>query len=221
MTSLTKLPKPEAIIFDWDNTLVDSVGFMHKSMNKTQEAFNIPLTTYEHTLHNMGAALNKKEFFYNAFLEKAEEAHDFFYQHYKENHDQILPLTGAGELLDTLHKKNIPMGVVSNKRGEFLRKEISNFSWEYFFKTCIGSGDTEEDKPSPIPLLKAIRELTLKPSGNIWYVGDGIVDVECANNANCLPVIIGIAETEVEKFYPKCNHYVANHEEFIKITSLF
>ena len=48
----------------------------------------------------------------------------------------------------------------------------------------------EKDKPSKYPLLLALNKISLKPSKNIWYVGDNEIDVEFAKNNKCSSIFI-------------------------------
>ena len=43
------LTLPKAVIFDWDNTLVDSWPVIHHALNETLEAYGKPLWTLEET----------------------------------------------------------------------------------------------------------------------------------------------------------------------------
>jgi phosphoglycolate phosphatase len=43
------LPKPRAVIFDWDNTLVNTWPIIHDALNKTFAEHSLPLWEFEKT----------------------------------------------------------------------------------------------------------------------------------------------------------------------------
>ena len=51
-----------------------------------------------------------------------------------------------------------PQGVVSNKAGAFLRREVTYLGWNRFFGPVVGAGDAVADKPAPAPLLLALQQ---------------------------------------------------------------
>jgi phosphoglycolate phosphatase len=95
------------------------------------------------------------------------------------------PMEGAQDLLDTLYKGGIPMGLVSNKRHLFVTREIDHAGWTHYFKAIVGAGVAENDKPSADPLLHALDQAGLKPGRHVLFVGDTVSDLECAANAGC------------------------------------
>src|SRR5690606_3190282 len=50
------LPAPRAILFDWDNTLVDTWGVLHRALAATFEAFGRRPWTLEETKRNVRAS---------------------------------------------------------------------------------------------------------------------------------------------------------------------
>ena len=104
---------------------------------------------------------------------------------------EIVPFDEAENLLNFLHLRKIPMGIVSNQYGDVLRRQVNTLGWESYFSQITGSGDWEEDKPSPLPLLQALGTAKIKPGTSVLFVGDSLVDMVCAEQAGCTPVAIG------------------------------
>ena len=50
--------------------------------------------------------------------------------------------------------------------------------------------DAPEDKPSPIPVSMALEGSGIAPGADVWFVGDTSIDMECAHNARCVPVLV-------------------------------
>jgi phosphoglycolate phosphatase len=183
------LSKPQAILFDWDNTLVDTWGPIHSAMNKTLEHYNFPL--WELEAFKIYSHQSSKSLFLKIFKNQWQEARTFFYEKMSEGHlEQLIILPYAFELLRFLKEKQIPLGVISNKHRDFLKKEIDHLGWQDFFQTVVGSGDTMQDKPHPEPLLLALEKMGLSPSRDHWYVGDTITDWQAAYASGCQPIAL-------------------------------
>ena len=185
---------PQAILFDWDNTLVDS-------WRACKEAFNITLERFGHR------ALTEEEFrrrpqislrdgFPPLFGEQWQAAeHDYYNILTKIHLDYIRPLTGAAELLESLRNWGVYVAVVSNKKGDVLRQEVQHLGWDRYFKKVVGARDAETDKPTLAPVKLALGLTNLELGNHIWFVGDSATDMECARNGGFTPIFLGTPET--------------------------
>ena len=184
------LKKPQAILFDWDNTLVSTWEILHRVINLTLAEYKMPLWTLEKVKST--AHKSSREAFPTLFGDKWEEAREFFYKNFNEFHlEELKTMPDALPLLDFLAKQNIKLGVVSNKKNSILNKEIEFLNWSGFFNTVIGAGDAEKDKPAPDPIFLALDRIGLKASEEIWFVGDTIVDWQAARASGCQPIALG------------------------------
>lgn len=186
-----KLPK--AILFDWDNTLVDTWRTVLEAMNTALESVNRPLVTIEEFWERPHRSM--RDTAVELFGEQAEKGEKIYYEAFSKLHlETIRVLEGAEILLKDLKKRGIYSGVVSNKDGHHLRKEVTHLGWDPHFHKIIGARDTQEDKPSSIPVLAALQGSTIAPSHDVWFVGDSIVDVLCARASGCVPIVVGDGE---------------------------
>ena len=129
------------------------------------------------------------------FGDHIEVGEKTFYEYVEKSHLQTLRvLDGADDLLNNLKSQGIYVGVVSNKDGYHLRKEVAHLGWHSHFRRIIGARDTAEDKPSHIPVLAALQDSMITPSHDVWFVGDSIVDVLCARQSGCIPIVVGEGE---------------------------
>lgn len=181
--------RPTAILFDWDNTLIDSWPAIHSSTNAVMAAMGHPIWTFEETKTRVRKSL--RDTFPVMFGERWEEAREVYYGHFRAHHLQELrEMPGIADMLAVLANAGFYMGVVSNKDGALLRAEAVHLGWDRYFGALVGAGDAARDKPARDPI-----ELALQPSGHaagaaIWYVGDTNVDMECAFAATCVPVLL-------------------------------
>lgn len=191
--------RPAAILFDWDNTLVDTWPVIHDSLNTTFRAFGLEIWTLEQTKER--ARKSMRDSFPALFGDQWEAAGDVFYGRFNEIHIQKLtPMPGAADMLQVLAESGIYLGIVSNKRGDLLRTEASHLGWNRYFGAIIGANDTARDKPARDPVDAALIPGGVRPNPAVWFAGDADIDLECAKNANCTGVLVGsydlIGETE-------------------------
>ena len=78
------LAPPKAILFDWDNTLVDSWALIHHAMTATFEAMGQPAWTLEECRRNIRKSA--RDSFPGLFGERAEAAAAVFYRTYEADH---------------------------------------------------------------------------------------------------------------------------------------
>lgn len=183
-------PLPKAIIFDWDNTLVDSWGVIHHALMATFEQMGLEAWSLDETKSRVRHSL--RESFPLLFGDQWELARDFYYHHFEKSHlVELKALQRAEELLKLCQDCQIPALIISNKTGRYLRKEIAALGWEPYFLSVIGAGDADRDKPDPIVVEQSLAVLPVVASSEIWFVGDTDVDLICAGNSGCLPVFVG------------------------------
>lgn len=184
---------PKAILFDWDNTLVDTWQTVFNAINVAREAVDhLPFTIEEFWQR---PHLSIRDTAVEIFGDHFEKGERVFYEAVGKTHLQTLSvLEGAETLLNNLKTLGIYVGVVSNKDGHHLRKEVEHLGWGSHFRQVIGARDTEEDKPSHLPVLAALKDSMILPSHDVWFVGDSIVDVHCARASGCVPIVVGHGE---------------------------
>lgn len=183
-------PAPSAILFDWDNTLVDNWGAIHEALNLTLAAMGQEIWSYEETRLRVQRSL--RDSFPEMFGERWQEARDIFYRSFAEVHLKTLrPMPGAASLLEKLAASGIYLAVVSNKTGQYLRLEAAHLGWDKHFSRLIGATDAAKDKPAVEPVDLALAESGIPRGPDVWFVGDGAVDVECARNAGLSAILVG------------------------------
>lgn len=200
---LLALPRPEAIVFDWDNTLIDSWAAIHDAQNHVLVHFGMRPWSLEETRRRVRGSM--RDAFPALFGARWREAGEVFYDRFTARHLETLsPLPGAEELLEALSRAGIYLAVVSNKKGDYLRMEASHLGWERYFGRMVGAFDASHDKPAAEPVELALSEGGIAPNPGVWLVGDADIDLECAVNAGCTPVLVRGEEPRPDEFaaYP-------------------
>ena len=183
---------PAAILWDWDNTLVDGWAAIQAGLNAAFRAFGLPEWDRDSVLRNVRRSLRESfpELFGAAHW---EQARDIFYAEVRARHLAVLtPMPGAAAALEAAGALG-PQAVVSNKQGPLLRAEAAHLGWNRHFRALVGAGDAPADKPDPAPLLMAMAACGVSPGATVWYVGDTALDMQAARAANCTAVLLGEA----------------------------
>jgi phosphoglycolate phosphatase len=185
------MTRPAAILWDWDNTLVDGWAAIQAGLNAAFRAFDLPEWDRETVLARVRKSL--PESFPPMFGAEWERARDIFYAEVRGCHLEVLsPMPGAAAAIAAAGAL-APQAVVSNKQGALLRAEAAHLGWAARFGALVGAGDASADKPSPAPLLMALERIGVPASAQVWYVGDTALDMQAARAAGCRAVLLGDA----------------------------
>jgi phosphoglycolate phosphatase len=202
-----KLEPPRALLFDWDNTLVDTWSVIHHALMATLKAMGHRPWSFEETRIRVRASA--RDSFPLLFGERAERAMEIFYDTFEADHlAKLRALPGAGDMLARLAEAGILLGVVSNKRGYLLRREAAHLGWTSLFHRLVGASDAPHDKPAVEAVDLALEGSGLTKGSAVWFVGDTDIDMLCAQRARCLPVLLRADPPAPEEFVeaaPRCH----------------
>jgi phosphoglycolate phosphatase len=200
MSPLPLFNMPQAVLFDWDNTLVDTFPLIHASINHALTTFGMPTWTLEESKIRIQHSSRESKLS-SHFGERWEEAVACYRGYYQEKHiEELLPAPGALSLLKTLQNLNIPMAIVSNKTVDLIHAEVDHLLWRPFFSAIFASGDAENDKPAPDLGLLALGKMAIEAGPHVWFVGDAPVDWHCAKALGCVPIPIGYHHHEAKNY---------------------
>ncbi|MBL8831117.1 MAG: HAD family hydrolase [Rhodospirillales bacterium] len=198
-----KATRPRAILFDWDNTLVDNWGSVRAALNAALVAFGMEPWTAEETRARVRRSL--RESFPELFGDEWKRAREIFYRTFEAEHLATLrPIEGAGAALAELGQGAV-LGVVSNKQGRLLRREADALGWTGHFHRMVGATDAVRDKPDPAPVAMALDGIELPSYESVWLIGDTALDMQAAHVAGCVPVLFGKDEADqgtLERYPP-------------------
>jgi phosphoglycolate phosphatase len=190
MEALAGLRPPRAILFDWDNTLVDTWATIHEALNFLMRAMERPQWSLAETRERVRLSL--REAFPLYFGECWEKARDIYLDRFRAIHlERLTPLPGRESMLRNLAGQGIYLGVVSNKTGELLRREVACLGWSDLFGGVVGAGDAPLDKPACDPVHMALAPSGVPAGNDVWFVGDTAIDMECAENSGCVAIFLG------------------------------
>jgi phosphoglycolate phosphatase len=187
------LSRPRAILFDWDNTLVNTWPTIVECYRDTFTALGLPPWTEAEVKARAHGSL--RDVFPTLFGARAAEAERVFYETFFRIHlERLEPLPGADALLQRACAAGCYVAVVSNKVGENLRAELAHLGWNRWISRAVGAKDAKRDKPAPDPIFMALAGTGIATDHGVWMVGDTPADLKCAHAAGVLPVFFGSVE---------------------------
>ncbi len=202
-------PRPRAIIFDWDNTLVDTWPCISRAVNMTLESFG--MATWNDAEMRERVAGSLRDTFPGIYGDRWEEAAAHFYKSFAEVHLEMLRvLPCAEDVLREASKAGVYLGVVSNKTGKYLRAEADHLGWTGLFGRIVGAQDAARDKPEPDPVHLALRDSGIPAGPDVWFVGDAPIDMTCGHAAGCTTVFVGAFPADSPAVTHHPDHIVAD-----------
>jgi phosphoglycolate phosphatase len=186
---VSDLSRPDCILWDWDNTLVDGWAAIQHGLNVTFRAFDMPEWDRETVLARVRGSM--RDTFPGMFGTGWERARDIFTGAVRECHLGVLaPMPGAAAAIAAAAALG-RQAVISNKQGPLLRAEVVHLGWQAHFAATLGAGDAAADKPDPAPFRIALEACGVRPGARVWYVGDTALDMRAARIVGCVAVLVG------------------------------
>lgn len=188
----------EAVIFDLDGTLLNTLYDLTDSVNWALEKYGLPSRSMEEVRSFVGNGLR------NLMLQAVPEGEnnpvfeslfEFFREYYKTHCNiKTVPYEGIIELMKELKGRDIKMAIVSNKIDASV-KELNSIHFSEYVEVAIGEREGIGRKPEPDSVLEALRLLGVDAEHAV-YVGDSDVDIQTAKNADvrCISVSWGFRD---------------------------
>ena len=169
------------ILFDLDGTLIDTNQMIIDSFKHTYKTHLNRDIEEKEILQNFGEPLITTLRRYSP--ENAEELYNTYIDYNERVHDNSISLCcDIKECLEQLKEMGCVMAVVTSKRQKMAHRGLELLEIKEYFSEIITVDDTEEHKPHPAPVLKALEKLGATPEEAIM-IGDSIFDIQCAHNA--------------------------------------
>ncbi|MFO8046053.1 MAG: HAD-IA family hydrolase [Halomonas sp.] len=185
-------PRPAALLFDLDGTLVDTAPDLARATNALRAYHGLaplPYAVIRAQVSNGGSAL------VTLALGLAKEAagHDlartFLLAAYGEavaDESRVFP--SLSPLLSAWQADGRPWGIVTNKPRAYAEPLVEALGLAPGALLC--ADDLPVKKPDPAPLLEAARRLGVAPYA-CWYLGDHLRDMQAARAAGMAAVAVG------------------------------
>lgn len=189
MSPATQHPTPaQAVIFDLDGTLFDSLDDIAEAMNSVMSSQGFPthpVSSYRYFVGN-----GMKKLVCRAIPQEYNERPDIIsrcIEQMKSEYErrwcnQSKPYRNIPALLDELEKRGIKMCILSNKPDDFTQAIHDKFFSKWHFAKVLGATAEFPLKPDPRGALGIATAVNIEPE-SIFYLGDSAVDMMTASNA--------------------------------------
>ncbi|MGM0442567.1 MAG: HAD family hydrolase [Fibrobacterota bacterium] len=178
--------KTDAVLFDLDGTLLDTLDDLCCSLNGTLRDAGYPQRSREEIRQFIGNGVRH-------LVQKAlpddisddPQTLESFLAAYLENYGHVenpktAPYPGIPALLAELSRRQVPMAVVTNKPHHKARAVVESF-FPGIFACIAGQHDGMPRKPAPDQAHAASKELGIPPADTL-FVGDSEVDLLTGSN---------------------------------------
>ncbi len=184
-----KLKKPvkPILLFDNDETLIDSEKAIQESFKKTLKEY---LPDRELTQDELDGFLGPTlEESFSKYLpqDKVNEASEKYRAYNEELLKEVKPMPGAKEALEKWKGEGYKLGVVSSKKKETVVKGLGYVGMDTLFDVIIGLEDCKHPKPAKDGIINACKALGLSHD-EVIYVGDSVTDIQAAKKAGVYSV---------------------------------
>lgn len=186
----------EAVIFDLDGTLLDTVSDLALATNKAlidhgfvglseenynrylgDGVYNLMIRVLDDQPQNKRPDKSDYDTLVPQLVAKQKE-------HYKDIwQNKTKPYTDIEALIQALKETGAKLGVVSNKPHDFALLMTQHFFKAGTFDTILGHKEKLPVKPAPDALYQAIDEMQIDKN-KLLYVGDTDTDMKTALNAD-------------------------------------
>lgn len=197
--NIANVAQREVLLFDLDGTLVDSATDLHRAMNMSLNALQLPTITEAQVRVWVGKGT---ALFCQSTLQhltgkvdpaQQQQLLDTFLKIY--NADPCVetqPFDGILEFLEWGLAQKKTMICVTNKPEAPARAIVDHLGMTHYFADVIGGDRFEERKPHPRQLLHCVEQYA-QSKDQVLMIGDSSNDVEAARRAgiDCVVVSYG------------------------------
>lgn len=212
--------KFQAVIFDLDGTLIDSLEDLTDACNAMLAHYDLPPKSYEEGKTLIGRGLRnlvKRALPESMRSEEIiEEAHQLMQSEYAKRYtNKTRPYEGIKETLAFLQANNIPFALNTNKPDHAAKIIIDAMFDIEDFTDVIGQSDDWPRKPDPTMALKLADKMHVAPEDCI-YCGDSLVDYETGINAGMHPLLCTWGFTKPEVLHELEQGYCLDDSTMLK-----
>jgi phosphoglycolate phosphatase-like HAD superfamily hydrolase len=167
----------EAILFDWDGTLVDSLGAFHRANAIVMEAFGL---SFDVARYRENYTPDWREMYRRLGVphDRLDEANLLWEETFADDGDAVIAFPGTVEALGRLRRAGVVLGIVTAGHRDVVEPQLARTGLGALLPIRVFGDDLAVHKPDPEPLRLALRLAGdgHRPETSI-YVGDAPTDM--------------------------------------------
>ncbi|MGE5610691.1 MAG: HAD family hydrolase [Bacillota bacterium] len=201
------MPTPRAILFDLDGTLADTFPLIVASWNAAVGPVTGRTYTASEVISRFGvpdSAMICRELPEHAQAQAVEVYHTF----YEANHGMVEVFAGVPELLASLRKLHLPLGLMTGKGRRAAAITLRMLGWDTLFGSVVTGDETPKQKPAPDGLFMVSEQLGVSPKDCIW-IGDSPSDMKAGKAAGMFTIAAGWHEVYKGRIAPLNPDFIA------------
>lgn len=173
----------DLIVFDWDGTVVDSIGVIAGSIQAACRDLGLTEPTDTVARHVIGLGLSEalRQAVPGLHESKRDDLVERYRYHYLAQDETILLYEGAFQTIVELHAAGHWLAVATGKSRRGLERSMKASGMEPYFH-ATRTADQTFSKPNPAMLLEIMDELGILAQ-RVLMVGDTTHDLQMARNA--------------------------------------
>ena len=181
----------DAILFDLDGTLLDSIGIYYDIVDIVFEKLELPPVPKERFVEAAKDGDFEWDYVLPAGMKDRKEeiiksATDLIYEIYPDMFAKKLKIVpGADSILKDISKSGMKIGIVTSTPEEGMshkRHILKKSGMDKFIEVFITADDVQHKKPAGEPLVICCQKLGIAPEKSV-YVGDSRIDIKAGKAA--------------------------------------
>ncbi len=180
---ITSQARYDLVIFDIDGTLANTDEMVRNSYLYLYDKHNNGIHPPDRELYAFSGPQLRDVLKLEFPADNTEKLAQEFYEYSSTQYDDVTGYDYEIEILKYLKKKDIKIGVYTNKRHELCIKCFEQVGITEYIDYLCGYDDIAERKPSAEGVYKLMRDAGVTDKRKVLYVGDSPVDLKAAQNA--------------------------------------
>ena len=188
----------QLVIFDWDGTLMDSIGKIVDCMQSVASDLSLLVPTEQQVRDIIGLSiLPAMQKLFPDSPDKYDDLLEAYKNYYLNINSTPSPLfEGIESVLSQIQANGQTLAIATGKRRAGLDRMLTETGLGKFF-VATRSADEAESKPHPSMINSLLEEFNIAPEQAVM-IGDSKLDIAMANNAgvNSIGVTYGAHSLE-------------------------
>jgi pyrophosphatase PpaX len=192
MSNRVSLSSYQAVLFDVDGTLVDTLAVLVRGLGDAFEKYARIRPSDGEIRALIGMPLSEQLSRYRVETPTPSELQEmsrFTISRFEEYKDLERPFEPALEALALFHRQGLRTALVTSKSDVEIALFLKRFSHARYVDTIVCASDVTKPKPHAESALLACSRLRVKPSSAL-FIGDSVYDIRCARAAGVTAIAV-------------------------------